>query len=380
LPSIGGAYSSVAAATEEYLSDYLASYWACEEAAGIGRADSRGDRSCTEQGGNVAQGTGKVGACADPEAADGHYLLSASGFAWGGELAASCWVNIESHAAASVTTFPAGAWDWGIPTADWYIGTSSASTSAAVYQGDGSARVATWNTPLSVGTWYHLCLIADGAYCYLYVDGVLRATSPSYDGTTSAASSSAILGSPNSGAWFFDGLIDEVGVWTNIGAISAATRAAFVASLYNAGAGNTAGAWYPSVTLLHLDGTDESTTITDTATGGSAPHTYTCSGGAQLDTAQKKFGTASLLLDSPDDYVSCTDNLADFCDLGTTWTIEAWVYLNEEDGTAMRVICGAGGTNGWNAADGICWYVALSNDGGNGKLAFSTTPGREPPS
>jgi hypothetical protein len=75
-------------------------------------------------------------------------------------------------------------------------------------------------------------------------------------------------------------------------------------------------------TLLHFDGADASTTITDTNFGGSA-HTWTAAGNAQIDTAQSKFGGASLLLDGTGDYVSTPDH-ADFA-LGTSdWTVDAW--------------------------------------------------------
>ncbi len=48
-----------------------------------------------------------------------------------------------------------------------------------------------------------------------------------------------------------------------------------------------------SSALLHFDGSDESTTITE---GGVFPKTWTAAGDAALDTAQKVFGTASLYL------------------------------------------------------------------------------------
>lgn len=48
--------------------------------------------------------------------------------------------------------------------------------------------------------------------------------------------------------------------------------------------------------LCHFNGTDGATTTSDTSSNG---HTVTLSGGAQLDTAQKRFGSAALLF--PDD-------------------------------------------------------------------------------
>lgn len=73
------------------------------------------------------------------------------------------------------------------------------------------------------------------------------------------------------------------------------------------------------VSLLHFDGTDAGTTFTD-VTG----LVWTGAGNAQLDTDQKKFGTASLLLDGTGDYLESPDN--DTWSLGTSdFTIECWV-------------------------------------------------------
>lgn len=74
--------------------------------------------------------------------------------------------------------------------------------------------------------------------------------------------------------------------------------------------------------LLHCDGSDASTTITD-----EAGKTVTAVGNAQLDTAQKKFGTASILLDGTGDKLT-VPNSADW-DFGTgDFTIDFWFRAN----------------------------------------------------
>lgn len=55
-----------------------------------------------------------------------------------------------------------------------------------------------------------------------------------------------------------------------------------------------------AISLLHFNGTDTSTTITD---DGFSELTWTANGNAQLDTAEQQFGTASLLLDGTGDWV-----------------------------------------------------------------------------
>lgn len=55
--------------------------------------------------------------------------------------------------------------------------------------------------------------------------------------------------------------------------------------------------------LLHLNGADASTTITD-----ESGKTWTAGGNAQIDTSQSVFGGASLLLDGTGDYISTPDS------------------------------------------------------------------------
>jgi hypothetical protein len=71
--------------------------------------------------------------------------------------------------------------------------------------------------------------------------------------------------------------------------------------------------------LIHFDGTDAANTYT-AETG----QTVSFSGNAQLDTAQKKFGSASLLLDGTTDFVTIPDNDNWFFDAGN-FTIDFWV-------------------------------------------------------
>lgn len=87
--------------------------------------------------------------------------------------------------------------------------------------------------------------------------------------------------------------------------------------------------------LLHMDGSDASTTFTDSNAGGSA-HTWTAAGNAQIDTAQSKFGGASGLFDGTGDWISTPDH-ADFA-LGTgDWTIDGWFRCNAAGGTARTI-------------------------------------------
>ncbi len=78
----------------------------------------------------------------------------------------------------------------------------------------------------------------------------------------------------------------------------------------------------PNKVLLHMDGSDGSTTFTD-ATG----RAWTTNGNAQIDTAHHKLGGASGLFDGSGDYLSTADS--DDFSFGTgNFTIDAWVRFN----------------------------------------------------
>src|SRR5262245_47332410 len=81
--------------------------------------------------------------------------------------------------------------------------------------------------------------------------------------------------------------------------------------------------------LLHLDGTNGSTTITDSNVGGSA-HTWTNHTGS-ISTAQSKFGGASYDA-TAGGYVDTPDS-ADFTLGGGDFTIDLWFYRSGGDGT-----------------------------------------------
>ena len=81
--------------------------------------------------------------------------------------------------------------------------------------------------------------------------------------------------------------------------------------------------YYNNVSLLlHGDGSNGSTTITDS---GPSPKTVTAFGNAQIITAQSKFGGASIAFDGSGDYISAgTSN--DFVFGTADFTIEFWAY------------------------------------------------------
>jgi len=102
-----------------------------------------------------------------------------------------------------------------------------------------------------------------------------------------------------------------------------------------------------------------------------AAHTVTANGNAQIDTADKKFGTGSGLFDG-NDYLSIPDD-ADF-DFGSgDFTIECWCYVTN---TASRTIISkwTSGQLSWFLGAGAAGYgFYISSTGANSVLACPLT-------
>jgi hypothetical protein len=114
--------------------------------------------------------------------------------------------------------------------------------------------------------------------------------------------------------------------------------------------------------LCGFNGADGATAFTDEST---AARTATFVGNAQLDTAQARFGSASLLLDGTGDYVTFAD--APAFTLGTSdFTLDAWVRFNTTPGAGSFAIMSHYNASGNQRA----WVLAYVS--GTLSLAYST--------
>ncbi len=116
-----------------------------------------------------------------------------------------------------------------------------------------------------------------------------------------------------------------------------------------------AGAYYRAVTFMcAFDGADAATSATDDSIYGS---TITFAGNAQLDTAQFKFGTASLLLDGTGDYVTVPDS--DQWDMGADdFTAEGWFRWAVDPGTGTQSLISFYD----DATNNRSWLLDLNNN------------------
>ena len=118
-------------------------------------------------------------------------------------------------------------------------------------------------------------------------------------------------------------------------------------------AGSSGDPYFSNVSiLLHGDGTNGSTTFTDSSSNN---HTLTVNGDTQISTAQSKFGGASMYFDGNGDYLTVSDSsLA----LGTgEYTIELWVYILSATSLEAMASCGIS-----TSANGS-WQLRFGNNG-----------------
>ena len=89
-----------------------------------------------------------------------------------------------------------------------------------------------------------------------------------------------------------------------------------------------------AVLLLHGLGVDGSTTITDSET---TAKTVTVAGNAQIDTAQYKFATGSIMFDGTGDYITTADH-ADWNMADGKLTFDFWVRFNALPATLQNMV------------------------------------------
>lgn len=89
----------------------------------------------------------------------------------------------------------------------------------------------------------------------------------------------------------------------------------------------------PRAALLHFNGTNLATLSGGNWTTGNEPgddygNTWTTNGDAKLDTSQKQFGTASVVLDGTGDFLECAPTNGFSFTRDGSWTVEGWFRWN----------------------------------------------------
>lgn len=183
----------------------------------------------------------------------------------------------------------------------WALGilNTAGTYSLGFYFYGGADRAVTVNlSGLTADTWHHIAMTKQGNDYKFYLDAVQQGTTQTNANAPSDNTAVLDIGQANAGSFFY-GYMDELRISNVVRTITVPTTA------YTSDA-NT-------LLLLHMESLDVAT-----------HKSLTFVGTAQLDTAQKKFGTASLLLDGNSDYVTVPDS-ADWSFGTEDFTIDHWV-------------------------------------------------------
>jgi hypothetical protein len=168
--------------------------------------------------------------------------------------------------------------------------------------------------PFNYNAWSHWAFVRNGSTLTIYVNGTsVGSGSNSIDFTNSEP---IRLGWWGTGTTTIGAYVDEI-------RISNSARYTTTFTPSTTPFTNDAN----TVLLIHANGTNASTVFRDD-NGARAPKGIQAIGNAQIDTAQSKFGGASLLLDGTDDRLEIypTTTYDDF-------TVECWIRLANNSGT-----------------------------------------------
>jgi hypothetical protein len=177
---------------------------------------------------------------------------------------------------------------------------------------------------LSTNTWYHIAVSRSSGTTRMFVNGT-QVGSNYTDSNNYICAGNTIIGNYFGKNGSMDGWQDEIRI-SNSARYTAnftAPTAAFV---------NDANTLF----LMHADGSDASTVFTDD-NGGRSQKGVQAFGNAQIDTAQSKFGGASLYNDGTGDYIEVVNSNS--FSLGTgNFTIELWWRATSRSGSYPPII------------------------------------------
>lgn len=265
-------------------------------------------------------------------------------FAFGtGDFTIECWVRFQSRSGNNfVFTWGAG---WGLYTR---------SNAWSVFDGAASEVIVTVGT-VANDTWYHVVVTRQSGNLRLFVDGVQLGSTVAH--TTNHTNAQIRIGAQPSGTGTMTGWIDEFrvhrfGLYTTTFTPPSVAFPDPVSPIFYERA------------LLHFNGADGSTTFTD-ETGRA--WTRVASGVCEIDTAQSKFGGASLLLGGSGNYLTSPDT-EDMSLGGSNFTVEGWVRFASVPSTSVV----QGFVTKWTTTGSQRgWSVSLF--GGNFRFLYSTT-------
>ena len=227
------------------------------------------------------------------------------------------------------------------------------------------------NLTVSLNTWTHVVFSFDGNNLYGFTNGVLQFTQAAVipiPVTIPNLNIGAIIGEVSASA-MYTGYIDEVRITQGYCRYTSTFTAPSVA-FTNTISTPADGFYNNTVLLLHGDGTNGSTTITDSE---STPKSPTVTGSATISTAQSVFGGSSINFTGSTDSVTVPTS-TDFNFGSANFTVECWVFTNTAITTTQQIIGQWGTTNqySWQLAIGVNNTIII-NSSSTGSIVSTTS-------
>lgn len=328
----------------------MKAFWRLNEEGGD-RSDLHNPPVVLTEHGTVGSDEGVMGNAAGFTGGS-NYLEAPSDLSFSGSFSASIWFK----PAAVTGGFSEMVQNWSDGTQGQMVlgfGDEGSDTSSAIgyiLTSSGSFRVSA--SGLATGDWHHAAMVYDSSLniLSLYINGAL-ADQVATTGTLNSTNIPVRIGigeataSPNQ----INFLADQVGLWDrvlsaqdvemlynqelgkedftadiygdNVSLLLHMDRPANVEATTTTSGGGGGDPYFEKVILLlHMDGTNGSTSFVDSGPNGLA---VTANGNAAISTADSKFGGASGYFDGSS-YISVSEDLFNFS--SSDWTVEFWMY------------------------------------------------------
>jgi len=218
---------SLASSVSEIASSSLVAFWEFEEDSGV-RYDSFADYDLNDNNTVLASSSGKIGKAADFESDNSEYLSRAvndSALNLQDSFTVAFWFKFERN--PSTFAYSPSFIGKGVTNSGYTLRTSYADGKANWVKNDAVTYDST--TSFVAGTWYFISVTFNGSLIKVYVNGTEQ-SSTSY---TNHNTNNGYFNVGRESVYFryFDGLIDELGIWHT--ALSSST----INALYNGGSG-----------------------------------------------------------------------------------------------------------------------------------------------
>jgi hypothetical protein len=205
------------------LIDNLVSYYKLDEASG-NALDAHSTNDLTDTN-TVGTATGKINNGRDFESGSTEYFFRSSAIVTSLPISVGCWIKLESTGDQVIFSLDASS---GTEILEFIV--NAGKLSIFYNTSGGGGFVVAGSTTLSSGVWYYASFSAESASSQLYINGVSEGTG----GMTMPSVNQTHIGTrmfSGSRDEYFDGIIDELGVWNR------RVPTADWLSLYNSGSG-----------------------------------------------------------------------------------------------------------------------------------------------